>query len=324
MTSYYMKNGDKRKKPRIVVIGGGTGAFTVLAGLKKYPVRLTAIVSMADDGGSTGILREEFGILPPGDIRRALVALSRADSKLMLQLFNYRFAEGGLNGHSMGNLLLTSLDRITGSFEKAVQGASNLLRVEGAVYPVTLDNVKLMAKLEDGSIIHGETNIDIPKHDGNLEIEQLWLEPTGRIYKKAREALMQADLIVLGPGDLYTSIIPNLLVNGMAETLRMSTAKKIYVANIMTKWGETHGFTVGDFVRTMEKYLGTGVLDYVFVNTKRPGRNRLERYEKEFAEFVEMGDIPEGPRVVCRQFLRPRTFVRHDPEKIAQAIISLI
>lgn len=174
------------RRKRIVVIGGGTGTFTVLSGLKHYPVDLTAVVSMADDGGSTGVLREEFGILPPGDVRRALVALSEHPNKLLADLFSYRFNEGGVNGHSFGNLMLTALERITGSFEEAVQTTEQLLNVRGTVIPVTLADVRLHAKLEDGSTIRGEGNIDIPRHNGALTIRRVLLKPNARANPRAR------------------------------------------------------------------------------------------------------------------------------------------
>ena len=289
---------NKEKKPRIVVIGGGTGAFTVLSGLRKYPLELSAIVSMADDGGSTGVLREEFGILPPGDVRRVLVAMAHSNDRMLAELFNYRFAEGGLKGHAFGNIMLTALTRLTGSFENAIYETSRILRVRGMVIPVTLDNVRLCAKLENGAVIRGETNIDIPKHDGRLRIKKLWLDPRARLNKKAREAILAANMGVIGPGDLYTSILPNLVVGGMREAIQKSKARKVYVANIMTKWGETNGFRVADFVRVVENNLGPGALNYVLINSKHPSPDRLRQYEKESAEFVVAGDLSRKPVAV--------------------------
>ena len=308
---------------KIVVIGGGTGAFTVLSGLRKYPVELSAIVSMADDGGSTGVLREEFGILPPGDVRRVLVAMSHSD-RLLSDLFNYRFEEGGLRGHTFGNIMLTALERVTGSFEDAVDEAARILRVRGKVFPVTLNNVRLFAELEDGKVISGETNLDIPKHDGRLKVSRVWLRPEAKLNEKARKAIQEADLVIIGPGDLYTSIIPNLLVFGMKEALKKSPAKKAFVVNLMTKWGETNGFTAADFLSALEKYLGRDVLDYIVVNKKRPASERARHYEKENAEFIEPGDLPVKPIPVFGDYLRGRGFVRHDPEKLAKILVSLI
>ena len=316
------RNGSKK---RIVVTGGGTGVYSVLTGLKAYDADLTAIVTMADDGGSTGILREEFGILPPGDIRRALLALSRSDNKILAELLNYRFQEGtGLRGHNFGNLMITALERITGNFTKAIHEAGKILSVKGRVVPVTLDRPKLYAELEDGSTVKGETNIDIPNHNGRLKIKRIWLEPRAKLNPAAREALLSADAVVIGPGDLYTSIMPNLVVAGFPEALKKSGAKKIYIANIMTKFGETNNFRAADFVRAINGTLGPDALDYVLVNTKRPNLGRLKKYAEEKALFVETGELPKGPMPIFGDFVRPKGFLRHDPEKLAKAILSLV
>ncbi|MFY9462150.1 MAG: gluconeogenesis factor YvcK family protein [Candidatus Sungiibacteriota bacterium] len=312
------------KNPKVVVIGGGTGVFTTLSGLRKYALDLTAVISMADDGGSTGILREEFGILPPGDIRRVLVAMSHSDDRVLSDLFNYRFDQGGLSGHTFGNIMLTALERLTGSFENAVKEACRILGVEGEVLPVTLANTRLAAELEDGTIIRGESNIDIPKHDGNLRIKRVWLDPKAKINERARRAMIEADMIVIGPGDLYTSIVPNLVVEGVSEAIKKSKAKKVYVANLMTKWGETNGFKASDFIAAVEKYLGKCVLDYALINTKRPSPERMRYYEKESAEFVEAGEFLKKPVPVFGDFLRKKGFVRHNPERLAQTLVSLL
>ena len=312
---------------KVVVIGGGTGVFSVLSGLKHYFGNLSAIVTMADDGGSTGILREEFGILPPGDIRRALLALSTSPNKILPELFSYRFKEGsGLHGHNFGNLLLTALERITGSFEEAIQRAGELLQVRGRVVPVTLSRPRLFAELESGEIIEGETNIDIPSHDGNLKIKKTWLNPPSKINPRARTEILSADAIVIGPGDLYTSIVPNLLVRGLPEALRRSKGKKIYVTNLMTKFGETNGFSAGRFIEVVQEYLGAGVLDYALVNTKRPPKSRLKKYAMERSVFVEFDDVPlkNKPLPIFADLLRPKGFLRHDPEKLAKLIVSLL
>lgn len=314
----------KKKNPKVVVIGGGTGVFTVLSGLREYPVDLTAVVSMADSGGSSGVLREEFGILPPGDVRRALVALASSDKKILSDLFNYRFSEGGLNGHAFGNVMLTALERVTGGFMNAVKEAGALLGVQGAVLPVTLNRVSLLAELKDGTIIRGETNIDIPKHNGAIAIDRVWLEPEAEIAPGVARALGAADLIVIGPGDLYTSVIPNLLVRGVPEAIRKARAKKAYVVNIMTKWGETYGFGAGDFVRAVESYLGKNVLDYAVVNTGRVSSERLSRYEEEHAALVRGGHLPGGIKTIQANLIRSRGFIRHDPAKLARVLVSLI
>lgn len=313
---------------RVVVIGGGTGVFTVLSGLREYPLHLSAIVSMADDGGSTGVLREEFGILPPGDIRRALVALSQSDNKVLSELFNYRFPQGSsFKGHSLGNLLLTALEQITGSFDQAVKEAVKILNVKGEVIPVTLGSSRLCAELENGKMIEGETNIDIPKHDGRLKISRVFLTPHVFANREALVALKRADAIILGPGDLYTSILPNLLVKGVVDGIRRSRAKVIYVVNIMTKFGETNGFVASDFAKVIEGYLGEKVIDYYVVNTQRPEGRVFERYQKERDEFVKYDrEFFQGSRmeVVTGRFLREGQFLRHDPQKLAKVLSKII
>lgn len=310
--------------PKVTIIGGGTGIFSVLSGLRDYPVDLTAVISMADDGGSTGILREEFGILPPGDVRRALVALSQADNRLLSDLFNYRFEEGSLKGHPFGNIMLTALERLTGDFEEALREAGRILNITGSVVPVTLDNIRLCAELEDGQIIKGESNIDIPKHDPNLKIKKVYLSPRARGNKNAIKTILSADLIIIGPGDLFTSIIPNILVGGVAHAVKKSRAKKVFIISAMTKPGETNDFSAQDFLSSLEKYLGQGILDYIIVNTKRPSFLRLKNYESEGKKIVELGNLSKKPIPIFGDFIRSSGFVRHDPEKLAKVIISLI
>lgn len=312
---------------RVVVIGGGTGVFTVLSGLKEFPYHLSAIVSMADDGGSTGTLREEFGVLPPGDIRRALIALSNSDVMLS-KLFNYRFEEGNsLSGHSLGNLLITALERITGSFDLAIKEAVKILHVKGDVIPVTLENTRLCAELENGDIIHGETNIDVPKHNGKLRIKRIFLDPQVDANPDAVRAIERADAIILGPGDLYTSILPNLLVDHLVGHITKASAKKIYIVNVMTKFGETNSFRASDFVHEIESYLGKDSLDFAVVNTAAPESSLLEKYQEEKDESVvydkdNFSDIKA--EVVTGDFLRTGQFVRHDSGKLALALASVI
>jgi len=313
---------------RIVTIGGGTGTFTVLGALKNAPVHLSAIVSMADDGGSTGILRDSYGVLPPGDIRRALVALSE-ESEAMRELFNYRFGKGDLRGHSFGNIFLSALEKVTGNFGAAVSEASRILRIKGDVIPVTLDNVRLFARLVDGRVIRGETNIDIPRVKHRPAIADIWLTPNARLNPEARQAIRKADLIVIGPGDIYTSIIPNLLVRGLAQELRNTKARVAYLCNLTTKAGETDGFTARDFLETMERYLGKKVLDYaVFNNRKIPGAI-ARRYTREGASVVvPPGETTwHGATIVTADLLdaRSKKFVRHGPpEKLERLLLSLL
>jgi len=310
----------------IVTIGGGTGTFTVLSALKSHPVNLTAIISMSDDGGSTGILRDQYGVLPPGDVRRALVALSES-SEVMRDLFNYRFKEGGLNGHSFGNLFIAALEKVTGNFSSALQEASKILNIEGEVAPVTLDNVRLCARLKDGKIVRGETNIDIPREGNRSPIEEVWLEPEARINPSLRRILHNADLIVICPGDLYTSIIPNFLVKGVREEIKKSKAKKVFLCNLMTKRGETDRFTASDFLNTMEKYLGEGVIDYAVFNNKKPPERLARKYKKQGAEFVDISTLPKkhnGIQYVFADLIDTDKFVRHGPaRKLAKVLLSL-
>ena len=323
-----MRNLKSNKK--IVVIGGGTGVYTVLTGLRPHFDNLTAIVTMADDGGSTGVLREEFGILPPGDVRRALVALSASDNKMLSELFSYRFQEGsGLTGHSFGNLMLTALERLTGNFENAIEEAGKILVTYGKVVPVTLQRPRLFAELESGEVVKGENNINIPRHDGNLKIKRAWLKPAAAINPRAKKAILEADAVVLCPGDLYTSLVPNLLVRGMNEALKKTKAKVIYFTNLMTKFGETAHFRSSDFIRVVSDYVGKDVLDYVVVNSAKPKPRRLSGYIKERSDFVEPDfenfkalKIKAVP--IKADLIRTRGFLRHDPEKVARAIRMII
>lgn len=302
--------------------------FTVLTGLKPYFENLTAIVTMADDGGSTGILREEFGILPPGDIRRALIALSASNDKMLAQLFSYRFEQGaGLSGHSFGNLLITALERLTNDFEEAINEAGKILSIKGRVIPVTLGKAKLVAELENGQKIAGETNIDIPKHNGNLKIKKVYLKPSVKINPNARKAILEADAVIIGPGDLYTSIVPNLVVSGMKEALKKTKAKVIYVSNIMTKFGETNHFVASDFGKIIVNYLGGNILDYIAVNNKKPSLKNLALYTKEKADFVSPDAGLEKIKdvvAVKADLLRSGKFIRHDPKKLGSLIKMLV
>lgn len=322
---------------KIVTIGGGTGSFVVLSGLKKYPVKLSAIVAMTDDGGSSGILRDELGILPPGDIRQCLVALSKEDL-LLRKLFLYRFDKGTFNGHNFGNLFMAALEKITSSFEKAVEKASKILNIQGEVIPVTLDKVWLRVKLENGQILKGEDKINRSKLLSKFKVKKLFVEPKAKANPKAISAILEADLIVIGPGNLYCSILPNFLIKGIPQAIRKSKAKKVYNCNLMTKLGHTDGFKVEDFLKKIEDYLGKGVIDYVIFNKKRPPKEFLKKYAKEGEEFVEfdkevfkkrgfIGDNLINPKIYQQDpadiFLK-RTLIRHHPQKLAKIIISLL
>ena len=312
---------------KVVVIGGGTVVFTVLSGLKEYDYELAAIVTMADDGGSTGVLREEFGILPPGDVRRALVALSYSDNKMLSELFNYRFDENSsLRGHSLGNLLLTALEKITGNLREALKEAVDILNVKGEVIPVTLSKTKLHADLEDGTKIEGESNIDIPKHDARLKIKKVYLSPEVEANEDATRAIKNADFVILGPGDLYTSIIPNLLVEGIVPALKKTKAKIIYITNIMTKYGGTNNFAASDFVKVMESYLGKKIIDYVVVNVEKMAGRVLQRYKQENVDYVDYDsdNFNNHFKTITGRFLRAGQFLRHDEEKLARTLAKII
>jgi len=315
----------------VVVIGGGTGTFTVLSALKDLDLSLTAVVSMADDGGSTGALRDQYGVLPPGDVRRALVALSES-SETLRELFNYRFGGGDLAGHSFGNIFLSALEKISGNFASAVAEASSVLNIKGKVLPVTLDNIRLHARLADGKLIKGETNIDIPKRGARAraKIDKVWLEPFARISQDTKSAILAADLIVIGPGDLYTSLIPNLLVQGVPEAIRKSRAKKVYVCNLMTKYGETDGFKAENFVSEIEKYLGKNVLDYAIFNNKKPTSKILAKYRDEKSEFINPPDIrnlasDKRPKYILADLLDDGPLIRHSPRrKLAKVLTGFL
>ena len=307
---------------KIVCIGGGTGLYTLLRGLKKFPCELTSVVSMADDGGSTGILRDEYGILPPGDVRRSIIALSDSTEDLK-KVFEFRFKNGSLKNHSLGNLIITALSEIEGSSIAGLKKACKLLNIKGIVLPSTLNNVRLCAELEDGQIIRGETNIDIPKHNPNLKIKKVFLVPEAEVFRESEKAIKEADIIIIGPGDLYTSIIPNLLVKGLPEAIRNSKAKVIYVCNIMTKHGETDNFTVSDFVLEIKKYLGI-YPDYVLYNNMEiEDKKLLENYAKEFAFPVKLKNKIKGINFMGFDFTGNPVLLRHDSEKLAKAIIKL-
>lgn len=322
----------------IVIIGGGTGTFTLLAGLRQFPTNNSVIVSTADDGGSTGRLRQELGVIPPGDIRQCLVGLSYTDQTLR-ELFSYRFENGSLKGHALGNLIIAALEKVTGDIEQAIAEAGKLLNVRGSVVPVTRTPTKLTAVLENGEKIRGEHLIDEPRHNGRLKIANLKLRPAGPANPKALQIIKEAHAIIFGPGDLYTSTLPNLLADGVAKAVRQSKAKKILVTNLMTKWGQTNEYKASDFAAVLQKHLGRDGINSVIVNTKKPDRKFLRYYLAEKSEFVEpdAGTLRKmGMEVVALYLLSHnpyrknsadvlrRSFLRHDSEKLARAIYELL
>jgi len=323
----------------IVVIGGGTGTFTVLTGLKKFKnIRLSAIVSMADDGGSTGQLRDELGVLPPGDVRQCLVALAKTDT-LMRELFNYRFEKGGLKGHSFGNLFLTALEKMTGNFDNAVLAAKQILNIKGEVIPVTLNKIRLRAILDNGQKLKGEHTISTVALKTNHRIKSLGLIGKAKANPKALLAIKEADIVIVGPGDLYGSIIPNLLVNGVSDAIKKSKAKKIFIANLMAKEKYTTGFSVQNLLSLLNTYFKGEVFDYVIGNNKQPPTQLLKRYKKEGEpiilhnqkqknlrpKYIGANLINLKPPVINKKdpIKNERTFIRHDPDKLAKIIVKL-
>ncbi len=313
-----------QRGPKIVVLGGGTGLGTLLRGLKKISTNLTAIVTVFDDGGSSGRLRREQGILPPGDIRNCLVALAEAEP-LLTHLFEHRFKGGDLDGHSFGNLFIASMVQVAGDLETALKECSKVLAIRGRVLPTTLQDVTLCAEFTDGTVVEGESAIT----GAGKTIRRVYLKPA-RVPALADvlEAIGEADLIVLGPGSLYTSVIPNLLVDGVVDALRRAPGLKVYVCNVMTQHGETRGFRASDHVRVLLEQGGRGLFDHVLVNTRRP-RNQalLARYSQEGAEPVE-SDVDAiralGLRVVPEDLISEEELVRHDPRKIGVVLVQLL
>ena len=314
---------------RVVVIGGGNGIIPLLKAFKKLGQNLWGITSMVDSGGSTGKLRKSYDVSPAGDIRRIIAALS--DNVGMLELINYRFKGGELDTHTLGNILLAALEKTRG-IEEGKEEIERLLGAKGKAFSVTLDKCNIYAKLKNGHILNGESEIDLPLRNPFLRIKKVWLKPEVRINEKVREALLDADFIVVGPGDLYSSLMPNLLVKGMTETMKKSKAKKVYICNAMTKLGETTTYTVSDFVSEVEKYLGKNILDYVIYNQKIPSKTKISEYQKEshlVYDYVKFDrkklSKKVHPKIVGADlFLDTKGPIVHDPDILAKIILSLI
>ena len=320
---------------RVVVLGGGTGSFTVLSALRHYVDHITAVVNMVDDGGSTGVLRDELGVLPPGDVRQALVALSH-DSGMMRELMNYRFEAGSLEGHSVGNLLLTAMEKITGSFDEAVQQSGRILAVKGDVVPVTINDVRLCMTSASGQVLRGEHLIATTSHDP-ARPPRLHLEPEARLNPRAATAIADADLLVLGPGSLYSSLIGLALTDGLPEALAATRARKVFVSNLMTKPGQTDGYRAHDFIDAVERYTGP-VFDHLVFNTQHPGDDVVRRYAEEGEQVVGWEDeamkgrhwTPIGADLVSDEHdeQRPgdplrRTLIRHDSDRLSRLLMRL-
>lgn len=309
---------------KVVCIGGGTGMSTMLRGLKKYTQNLTAVVTVADNGGSSGDLRKDLRILPPGDIRNCLTALGETEP-LFEGLMSHRFSEGSLKGHSVGNLLIAGLADMTGNFALAVEKAHDILRVRGKVLPVTLEDVQLMARYDDGSAVVGESEIVSTNKSRKKRIRQVALLPSKpTAYRQVLKAFEEADIIVLGPGSLYTSIVPNLLVDGVSQAIGQSKAKVVYVSNIMTQPGETDHFTLQDHVQVVEEYLGEGVIDHIVANDSWPDTMVIEHYNEDGAALVL--PLDDDDRITAVPLVtqdKKSGYVRHKTEVLAATIMTL-
>jgi uncharacterized cofD-like protein len=329
---------DSKQRSRglnVVALGGGTGLSTLLRGLKEYVTRrrdppnlqqpisdLTAIVTVTDDGGSSGRLRRENRILPPGDIRNCMVALSQ-DEALLGRLFQYRFHAGrGLVGHNFGNLFLAALTHVTGDFAEAVRVSSKVLAIRGRIFPSTISNVALVATLEGGRKVHGETRITAARKP----IKKLTLFPrTVRPLPKALGAIQQADLILLGPGSLYTSILPNLLIPEIVNAIAKSKAPRVYISNLMTQPGETSGYALADHLRAIERHTPRRVIDWVVANRQAVSPEVAKRYRAQGAEpvTVDIADLQKlGYRVVLDNLLEEHGVIRHNPARLAQLLLE--
>lgn len=322
----------------IVVIGGGTGSFTLLSGLKNYTHNITALVNMVDDGGSTGQLRDELGVLPAGDVRQCLVALST--SPKVRDLFNYRFDEGSLKGHAFGNLFMAALEKMTGNFTEAVKVAGEVLNIRGRVEPITFDNITLVTRLADGTVVRGQ-------HEAESLIipvgERPWLdlEPIARINSQARQAILDADLVVIAPGLLYGSLAPALLVSGVTRALAETKAKKVYVCNLVNKPGQTDEFTVADYASEIERFAGVK-LDHVLYNNHRPSQELIDRYAKDGELLVEWNkeelkkkhfyasgkrliadEVWENTNAASDPLAAQRSLIRHDADRVARELMRI-
>ena len=324
-----------QKGPRVVALGGGTGLSTLLRGLKKYTGNLTAIVTVADDGGSSGRLRKEYRILPPGDFRQCITALADVEP-LMTTLFQHRFKEGSLNGHSFGNLFIMAMAEITGDFEHAIRESGRVLAVRGQIVPSTLRDVTLIAEMADGETRIGESSI--PHANGNGDgdghggvatataIKRVFLQPESTINPEAEEAILNAEMITVGPGSLYTSILPNLVVDGMAEALKASPAIKVFICNVATQPGETDFFRVSDHLKAIENHLGTNIFDFVVVNSNNnfplPSSAQTAGIKRVVYDPATVNQ--RSIHAVLVDVVNPRISTHHDPDKLARAIMKKI
>ncbi len=328
---------------KVTVIGGGTGTFVVLSGLKIYEdISLKAIVAMTDSGGSTGTLRDEYGVLPVGDLRQCLVALAEdtnSQANLMRELFLYRFKKGSFEGHNFGNLFLTAMADILGSEKEAVLFASNVLNVKGDIIPITNKNVDLVAEYEDGTVLVEEANIDEPdsRHDKTSKITDLRIQPKAELLKQARETILDSDFIILGPGDLYTSLLANFVVEGAKEAMRKSQAHLIYVTNLMNKYGQTYNYSYQNYLDEIKKYAGRSP-DTVLINNREIPQDILNTYKNKENSLPVRDELTDQTEVnIIRTDLLSdtiykqsscdnvkRSLIRHDPQKLARNLHKII
>lgn len=328
-------------KENFVVIGGGTGTYSVLSGLKKYTNNITAIVTMADSGGSAKKERDEWGLLPSSDIRKSLLALadvSTRDNLLLRKLLQYRYDRGvGVSGMTFGNLFLIALTNLLGSQTKAIKKASEFLRIKGKVLPVTMDKIDLVATYADGTQVVGEHSIDEPRHDGKVAITNLTTKPIAHITPDVNAAIRESDILIIGPGGFYTTVIANLVIEGMKEAILASRAKKIFIMNLMTEYGQTYGYTSRKFIEELDKYFPINVLDLVFINNCPIPKNVLKKYQRFHAEPI-VNDLNRSYpfQLVEADLLSPRrihpvkgdtlnrSLIRHDGDKIAQICMGIL
>ena len=315
------------KTPAITCIGGGTGLSTMLRGLKHYTTNITAIVTVTDDGGGSGVLREELGMPPPGDIRNCILALSNIEPT-MEKLMSYRFESGSLEGQSFGNLLLAAMNGISESFDKAVARMGEVLAITGRVLPVTNADIRLMAEFEDGSVVFGESKIYEAKREHNCRIKRVQIVPSPvAALPESLYAIREADMIIMGPGSLYTSLIPNLLVGGIVKAIESSNAKKLYISNIMTQPGETEGYTVSDHIKELFRHSSNALFDMCLVNSLPVSPDLVKRYSEQGASQIT-ADSDAIQKLGVEVFSAPlaerhNDLVRHDPDKLAQEIMNI-
>ncbi|MEA2097916.1 MAG: gluconeogenesis factor YvcK family protein [Patescibacteria group bacterium] len=315
---------------KVVCFSGGNAVpRAVLMSLKTYPVNITTVVSMVDNGGSSGQLRADFNVLPPGDIRRHILALSKAP-QWKKDLWQFRFGnekfDGGHIGHNFANAFIAGLEYNLKDYDLVLKAVNEFMEVQGRALPATIEQAQICAKLENSEIIKGEDEIDVPQiHDPNLKIKKVYLDPVVKAYQPTLDAILEADLIVIGPGDLYSSSIPCLLMSGMKKAFKKTKAKKVFVCNIMTKYGETNNFSVLDFSNEVEKYMGCD-FDYVIYNTEIPSKKRLKKFKKEELGILDLVEIDKGldeKKFIGIDIIEKNGPLIHNPDKLVKLIMSL-